>query len=190
MHCPQCGQQQAPGEVRFCSRCGFPLGGVTELMAHGGNLPRLEAVEPTEKKISDRRKGVQQGVMLIMLGIVLTPLLAVLSSYLGTPEMFVAISAIACFVGGPLRILYALIFEEGALHQPHYIVQQNYAPPPTMPAASFQPQGRTHAALPPQQSTNIPQWRNRPNTSELVAPPSITENTTRLLEKEPETPEG
>jgi len=32
MHCPKCGQQQVSDEMRFCSRCGFALGIVTELI--------------------------------------------------------------------------------------------------------------------------------------------------------------
>lgn len=35
MYCPQCSQQQATGEMRFCSRCGFPLKIVSQLVANG-----------------------------------------------------------------------------------------------------------------------------------------------------------
>ena len=41
MHCPSCGQQQVSLETKFCSRCGFPLGVVSEVLAHGGFLPQL-----------------------------------------------------------------------------------------------------------------------------------------------------
>ena len=44
MFCPKCSQQQAADEVRFCSRCGFPLGGVKELLPRG---PRTPAPAPT-----------------------------------------------------------------------------------------------------------------------------------------------
>ena len=39
MFCPQCGQQQVTGVIRFCSRCGFPLDGVIQLLSNGGALP-------------------------------------------------------------------------------------------------------------------------------------------------------
>jgi hypothetical protein len=187
MYCPQCGQQQAPGEVRFCSRCGLPLGGVHQLLAHGGALPNYNppaATEPQEP--SARRRGVKQGVTMIMLGLMLTILFGILSSYLNTPEMFTAIAAVIGFVGGPLRILYAAIFEEGAKPQ-YQAMPAYYVTPATPPVLHAPPR---HAALPPQQSAPpVPNWPRRPNTAELVSPPSVTENTTRLLDREPETPE-
>ena len=42
-------------------------------------------------------------------------------------------------------------------------------------------------ALPPPPARSASSWRARPNTAELVSPPSVTENTTRLLEKEDRT---
>jgi hypothetical protein len=179
MHCPQCGQQQIPGEVRFCSRCGFPLDGVSELVAHGGVLPTYEP--QTEEQISPRRKGVKQGVTLLMLGIVITILFGVFNTYLGTPELLTALSAVIFFVGGPLRLLYALIFEEGA--KKHYIYL-----PPGVPAPLPAPPRQT--ALPPhRQQPHMPSFRPQSHTAEIVQPPSVTENTTRLLEKEPDPPE-
>jgi hypothetical protein len=179
MHCPQCGQQQVPGEVRFCSRCGFPLGGVSELIAHGGVVPKYEPV--AEHEISPRRKGVRQGVTLIMLGIVLTSLFGAFNSYLHTPELFAVMAAIIGFVGGPLRVLYALIFEEGAKR--NYPIAPYYLPPGAPQTFAAPPR---QTALPPQQS--IPAFRQRQHTAEMSQPPSVTENTTRLLEKEQEKP--
>ena len=67
MFCPQCGQQQLPGVVRFCSRCGFPLDGVMQLLASGGMMPMYR--EPEGPKVeSPRRKGVKQGGMLFLYG--------------------------------------------------------------------------------------------------------------------------
>jgi predicted amidophosphoribosyltransferase len=43
MFCPQCGQQQVTGVVRFCSRCGFPLDGVIQLLSSGGIIPAYRA---------------------------------------------------------------------------------------------------------------------------------------------------
>lgn len=179
MHCPQCGQQQTPGEVRFCSRCGFPLGGVTELIAHGGTLPNY--TPDITQKPSPRRKGVQQGATLIMLGIVTTILFGILNSYLGTPEFLIALCAVMGFVGGPLRLIYALIFEEGAPRQ--QVIVQTYVPPHVAPTFGT-PVRQT--ALPPAQDPPVPVYRPRPQTSEIVRPPSVTEGTTRLLEKDQE----
>lgn len=182
MHCPQCGQQQTPGEVRFCSRCGFPLGGVTELIANRGVLPSYNP--DVAQKPSPRRKGVQQGAMMVMLGIITTILFAILNNYLDTPEFLIALSAVIGFVGGPLRVLYALIFEEGAPRQ--QVIVHTYVPPNAPP--TFGAPVR-YTALPPAKSQPVPTYEPRQHTAEIVRPPSVTEGTTRLLEKDQENPE-
>src|SRR5712692_6438781 len=118
MFCPRCGQQQATDALRFCSRCGFPLEGAVHLLAHGGMLPHFQQVTG-EKEISPRKKGVKQGALLMLIGAVLVPLMGVFSAFAPGRielmfEFFAALSAILCFVGGPLRMLFAAIFEEGA----------------------------------------------------------------------------
>ncbi|HEY0385507.1 MAG TPA: hypothetical protein VGC64_05825, partial [Pyrinomonadaceae bacterium] len=45
---------------------------------------------------------------------------------------------------------------------------------------------RGAAALPPAQSIPVSTWRQRPNTAEIVNPPSVTEHTTRLLDDPPD----
>src|SRR2546422_5304487 len=80
MFCLRCGQQQATDTLRFCSRCGFPLEGAMVLLAHGGMLPRYEPTDQ-EKKNSPRRKGVKQGVLLMLIGAVIVPLLGVFAGF-------------------------------------------------------------------------------------------------------------
>jgi hypothetical protein len=169
--------------MRFCARCGFPLEGAMILLGHNGMLPRYET-DGEETKISPRRKGVKQGALLILIGAVLVPLLGVFSNFapfrIGMAfEFFTAAAAILCFLGGPLRMLYAALFEEGA--RPHqYVVPSTYAPP-AIPAPV------RLAALPQASATPTAGWRARPETGEIVQPPSVTDHTTRLLEKsEPE----
>ncbi len=181
MYCPQCSQEQVAGEVRFCSRCGFPLGGVAELLAGGGLLP--DAQTSSGRRRSPRHEGVRQGTLLILIGMVLVPLVAVFSTLvLDMPELFVPPVAIICFVGGLMRILYALIFQEGA-PRTKQLDASSYVPPP-MPARLSAP--ARGSALPPPQSTPATGWRGRMDTSELVRPPSVTENTTRLLSDQPD----
>lgn len=180
MFCPQCGQQQSSGVVRFCSRCGFPLDGVIQLLSSGGILPVYQSSDEPAK-ISPRRRGVKQGGILFLTGAVLVPILGVLASSISAPflEILTAAAAIICFLGGPLRMLYAAVFEEGAPN-PYRPMPRPYVPAPSIPhqfSSHHQP-----AALPPQPA-RPPTWR-RPNTAELANPPSVTENTTRLLDRD------
>jgi len=180
MYCPQCGQQQAPGTVRYCSRCGFPLDGVMTLLGNGGMLPVFRDSD-TPREMSARKKGVRQGGMLILLGAILVPILGVLAGYSNSafPEILTALAAILCFIGGPLRMLFAAVFEDGA---PNPYQARPYIPA-SMPAQQFNAPMR-NVALPPPPAQPGLGWRQRPNTAELATPASVTENTTRLLEKE------
>jgi hypothetical protein len=183
MFCPQCGQQQVNGIIRFCSRCGFPLDGVIQLLTNGGNLPMYRTPdEPVP--VSPRKRGVKQGGLLLLSGALIVPILAMFASFSNfvLPEMLAALAAIICFIGGPLRMFYAAVFEEGAPKP----VRMYGAGPMPMPQ-QFAPPAQHNALPPPPPVRSQPSWRARPNTAELVNPPSVTENTTRLLEKEDRT---
>lgn len=182
MHCPQCGQLQVSEITRFCSRCGFLMDGVAQLLATGGVLTSYPATSgPLER--SAKFKGVKQGMVLFLIGVLLVPIMGVFSSFTGGFlsegfQMLAALFALICFVGGPVRMLYAALFEEGAprigLQPANNFVQRPLAPPQHVP-------NRVNALPPPVNPAGG--WR-RPNTSELVGRPSVTENTTRLLDKE------
>jgi hypothetical protein len=180
MFCPQCGQQQVTGVIRFCSRCGFPLDGVIQLLSSGGMLPAYRSAdEPVQ--ISPRRKGVKQGMLLFLLGAILVPILGTFASFSASnfPQILAILAAIICFAGGPLRMFYAAVFEEGA---PKPV--RAFGPPMHMSQQQFIPPVQSPALPPPRQP---PSWRTRPTTAELANPPSVTENTTRLLDKEDRT---
>ena len=183
MYCPRCGQQQATDSMRFCSRCGFSMEGTMQLLAHGGMLPVYQS-PPGEKTISPRRRGVKQGALLMLIGVLLVPILGIMSNFApGRLEnvflFFCAISAIICFLGGPLRMLFAAIFEEAA-PPTQFMSQMNYK----IPAQAI-PQARV-SALPPAPAVNpAGQWRQRPQTAEINPPSSVTDSTTQLLDREP-----
>lgn len=177
MYCPQCGQQQVSDAVRFCSRCGFLLEGVTAVVASGGVIP-ARYLPPGSQQLSPRSKGIRQGAVLMLSTLLVVPIVAILSvNFTNAPQVIIPLAALFCFVGGLLRILYALIMED---ENPQRDIEQmpGYSPPAT---PQFERQPR-NTALPPA-SVNAPSWR-RPNTAELAPPPSVTENTTRLLDKE------
>ena len=179
MYCPQCGQQQVSEVTRFCSRCGFLLEGVSSVLASGGQLP-MRMVGRGNQQQSPRSKGIRQGAMLMLSTILLVPLMAIITvNFDLKPELFVPLTAIFCFVGGLLRILYAAIMEE-----PYPVAEANHIAgyaPTGMPQVDT---STRNTALPPASAHGVPSWRSRPNTAEIYQPPSITENTTRLLDKD------
>ena len=177
MYCPQCGQLQISETVRFCSRCGFLLEGVNLVLGSGGQIPSRFMQPPVNAPLSPRSKGVRQGAMLMLSTLLVVPILAIITVNLFEPiaTLVVPLAAMFCFVGGLLRILYALLMED-AVPQYDNAPKANYAP------AQMESPGR-NAALPPASVNATANWR-RPQTAEIYQPPSVTENTTRLLDKE------
>jgi len=178
MYCPQCGQQQVSDVIRYCSRCGFPLDGVNVVVARGGTLP-TQYGPAGYRPLSPRSRGIRQGALLMLSTLLIVPLIGIIGvAILHLPAEIVGIAAVTCFLGGLLRIFYALLMEE-----------------PVAPMNSETMGGYSHLAapqfvrpsenpvLPPASVNNTAAWR-RPNTAEIYQPPSVTENTTRLLDKD------
>jgi hypothetical protein len=178
MYCPQCGQQQVSDVTRFCSRCGFLLEGVTAVLASGGQVP-MRYSQPGSTKLSPRSIGVRQGALLMLSTMLLVPLVAIITGNFLEPLMFlIPVTAIFCFIGGLLRILYALMMED-AYPQQNLNNATGFATGiPQMDTSARNP------GLPPAQANHAAGWRPRTNTAEIYQPPSITENTTRLLDKD------
>lgn len=181
MHCPRCGQQQVSEEIKFCSRCGFPLGLVSEILAHGGFLPQLADLHKSKKRLT-RKNGLKFGlVWFLMLTFLLTPLLAIAGG-----EEVVAVAAILGFVGGLLIMLFSWLFLPAEPKQISSLdANQNLNAMPYFPN-----ENRNQTALPPQQTqpaqSYVPpvnSWK-APDTGELSNPGSVTEGTTKLLKKE------
>lgn len=150
-----------------------------QVLSHGGMLPQYQP-PADEKTISPRRKGVKQGVLIMLIGMLLVPIFGVMAGFApGRLENFfafwAALTAIICFVGGPLRMLFAALFEQGA---PKYQF-------PMAPTYNSIPPANRAPALPPQSVNPASQWRPRSQTAEILQPPSVTDSTTRLLDKEP-----
>lgn len=185
MYCPQCGQEQASSEMRFCSRCGFPLAGVADLIERGGLAATAEAPKtgPQVRGLSPRQKGTRAGVMQMVSGILVVPIVAILShNIFGWEGLIIPLAALITFIGGLIRIIYARLYEDDTPEMepaaPHAFAA---APAP----APFGARARV-SALPPQHSIPASDFAlpRRANTAELVPPPSVTENTTRLLDED------
>jgi hypothetical protein len=186
MFCPKCGQIQAASEQKFCSRCGFLLAGVVQLLESGGlQLPSESTSQPSG--LSQRTKGIRQGAMMMLLTLLLVPLMAILTVNLNIiPQLLIPLTAIVCFVGGLLRIIYALMFEEAGARAavpvssiPAYMAA--YTPPQVLHGGQRQEIGASKSGT--SQGIPVSTWQKPRNTAELVTPPSVTENPTQLLDE-------
>jgi hypothetical protein len=182
MHCPSCGQKQVSSEIKFCSRCGFPMGVVAELLAHGGFLPQLAELNK-KKSIFTKKNGVIFGIMWF---ITFTMLFTSIMGILNAPDEALGVSAVIGVFGGLMLIIGSLTMLPSSKSYGLYLPQQMQPPAPSV--HGLHGAAGQHQALPPQQT--IPagvyapprpgSWRN---TNELE-PNSVTESTTKLLEKE------
>jgi hypothetical protein len=118
--------------------------------------------------------------MLMLSTILVVPIVSILSVFfLPHPEVVIPIAALLCFAGGLLRILYALLLEE---NNPQSATTEDTAVPWPQ-AAQLGPRDRGHALPEPPAKPGLG-WRPRVDTAEFAQPPSVTENTTRLLARE------
>ncbi|HLM00351.1 MAG TPA: zinc ribbon domain-containing protein [Pyrinomonadaceae bacterium] len=190
MHCPRCGQQQVSEDTRFCSRCGFPLGLVSEILAHGGVLPQLADLHRKKKKFWTRKNGFKIGlVWFLVVTFLLTPLAAIADLDEG-----VAVLGVLGFMGGLLMMLLSRLFLEDEPKFSQFETPYQAAATTGAAVSNYLSGNASHqnAALPPQQSQPAHQdfvpapgsWK-APNTGELV-PHSVTDETTKLLRKRDE----
>ena len=174
MYCPRCGQQQVSDEMRFCSRCGLPIGGLAEWVA-GGGVPSTYAGVKKVSSRSRRRKGIRLGAKVMFVAGVLFPVLLALS--LAIEEGGPMIVPFVTFFVGLAITLYSRLFVEDIPSLQSELAQTSRLA--TVSEAS---------ALPP--ASNIPIHspgdfaRPRVRTNELAQPPSVTEHTTKLLDQE------
>jgi hypothetical protein len=181
--CPKCGQPQAANETRFCSRCGFPLAGVVQLVSTGGAVPQMTPGDVGIKGMSPRQRATRQGLMMMLSTILVVPLVAILTVNLDLlPQMLIPLTAMILFIGGLLRIIYGKLFEENWPRNQVGGPATAYVPPYMAPPMN----APARAEIGGKQSIPATAWQRPRNTAELVNPPSVTENTTRLLDQNPE----
>lgn len=184
MFCPNCGQERLSTETSFCSRCGFLLTGAAELLQTGGISPRT--IKAGSSWMSPRGKGVKQGLFIFLLSFLVVPIVTMITIALDVEPFGVVISAVLFFVGGLLRMAYALLFESP------YAGGETPASGTSTVAQDLFGKRHTSHSLPaqqtfPAQNYASPVGGNWRDTNDLQ-PSSVTEKTTRLLEKD-ETPQ-
>ncbi len=183
MHCPRCGQQQVSDETKFCSRCGFQLGLVSELLANGGFLPQLAELYKGRSTIFTRKNGVIFSILWFILFVMMIPAFFAIANIDGPPEVSAAF--------GFFTTLMFLIISLGFLKKTPKAYELRPAEVSMATPAAFH--GTTDfAALPSQRqqpatdytAPSVGSWR-APDTGDLV-PGSIVEGTTKLLKKDRE----
>ncbi|HZI85869.1 MAG TPA: zinc ribbon domain-containing protein [Pyrinomonadaceae bacterium] len=177
MYCPKCSQEQLSEEVRFCSRCGFSIGVVRELIASGN---AVTVPGPDVQVRSCGQKAVRRGAW-IMLGCLAFTLFVGLMTAMDDDFAVLILLPFLGFVIGLLTVFYGAFWaDKRALKR----AASKSQVVPMMPGQPGSP-GRT-PELPAARITPIESFTGqRGQTAEMTqSPPSVTENTTRLLDEE------
>lgn len=185
MYCPRCGQQQLSDQTKFCSRCGFQLGIVGDLLNNDGFLPQLaELANKKSTKLTRRNGLVFTLIWFLFFLFIMTPFWGIVN----VDELAGMSAIIAIFGGFILLMISLLVLKKPTTLPPHLQVDPGqFAQPASLYGTP------AHHALPPQQSEQVSSyappaagsWR-APDTGEFARPGSVTESTTKLLSREEE----
>jgi hypothetical protein len=181
MFCPKCNQQQVSETTRFCSRCGFLLAGVALLLQNDGEVPE-RSVESSQKRGPSRKTIMIESTVFTLVSWMVAIFATFWFDYGGPFETVAKIATVLFFtlsLIGILRFLYGFLFAIDPIDQP------NRAVPANLRSRSDRLETPSQFALPAQQSVPAAAYSQRSNTKEMMARPSVTENTTRLLEEQP-----
>ena len=131
-------------------------------------------------KMSERKRGVKQGAVLFLSGIMLVPLLGILTVASHAPPFAVGIMALITYLGGVLRMLYALLFESGNVQAADESIIPTFV-------SKITSGKKTKELLPASAAADLnynPPIVNWRDTNDLEVPPSVTDETTKLLYRE------
>jgi hypothetical protein len=157
----------------------MPLGTVAEVVAHGGYLPQLVELSKRKKPLLSRRNGMAFSLIWCLFFLfIMAPFWGILDV-----EELAGVSAVVGIFGGLIWLISSLMFLKKDV--PVYPGNQAFMPQAARPDLQGQP---NYSALPPQRSVPVssygsPQAGSWRDTNDLE-PTSVTESTTRLLEKD------
>jgi hypothetical protein len=172
MFCPNCSQQEISSEMRFCARCGFQLDFVRELIAGGGAF--VERESPRRDSLLKAFRGMRRGVWVMVVAFFLLLLTGLITAI---DDDFAALALLPSlgFLVGFFISLYGA-FVQGRRVKTD-LLQSNPGSQPQLQWGTAS--NELFAMRPP--VANLPVKKMQ--TAEMrQQPPSVTENTTRLLD--------
>jgi hypothetical protein len=169
MFCPKCGQY-SPDEVRFCPKCGLQLAGLAAYVAGGELTPPGETAQQAPF-MTARKRGMRRGAKVMFFCAVLLPAAALLAFEEDAPGPLLLVCT--AFLAGLAWLVFSWLFNDNVLPVGKDARRKDLKAAgerPALGAAQFTP-----ASLFNQQPAD---------TGEIYRPPSVTENTTKLLDKD------
>ncbi len=173
MHCPRCGQQQTSDEIRFCTKCGLEISDVKDLLAP-------ETVQTKTQRKRANNKAARQGMMLVFSGFILILILAILRDFVTIPKSLFAVTVLIFIIGGAIRMSLPSLFGGNDVKENKDDWRERNLETNELPNGQIFDKSLPEAEY--RQPLNF--GATKYDTNELVAPASVTEDTTRRLAKE------
>ena len=180
MYCPKCSQIQTEDGLRFCSRCGFQLGVVKELLAERDSAPVVTAGSQAPPKFFSRRKQD------LLFGATVMSIAASIVVFLSwfAPKATIILPLWMIWLGFSI---FVLSFEYLVRVARRFFSDDGHVSDPAAqlgtPRLVNKP-GSATSELPPMQNRPLAALGfERVNTGEIVQPLSVTDHTTKLLNK-------
>lgn len=175
MYCPRCSQEQTGSEIKFCSRCGFLLTGISEVTANDGLIPQFNAPEKNKTSLT-RRLNLRVFIAALQ---IFSLLFIVFCALTGAPEEVV--TAAFGFAAGIFFSFLATLFLGNS---PVFKVDKSDKISPAELSGA-----QANFALPPQTSQPVssyapPAGAWKTFATNDLAPYSVTDRTTNLLDKD------
>ena len=172
MFCPKCSQEQASDDIRFCSRCGFQLNIVKALLGND-RMPTDDASLKVARSFSKR--DISIGALLMFLAALVVAALTVgLPPFHSGPILFLTVS----------WLVLTLLINIKPMYQ--YFTKPDDAQALGEGGADASAFGTRPNLVSLPESQNLPAemyFAPVANTADIKTPASVTEETTKLLEK-------
>lgn len=173
MHCPRCGQEQNSGEIRFCTKCGLEMSDVKELLA-----PELRQTKAERK--SEINKATRQGMTLVFAGFISILILAILRDFVTVPKSLFAVCVLIFIIGGAIRMSLPSLFSGNSSTESKDDLLERDLETNKLSGEHFSDNSLPEAEFRPPVNFGAKSF----DTNDLVPLSSVTEDTTRELEKE------
>jgi hypothetical protein len=178
MYCPKCSQIQTEDGLRFCSRCGFQLGVVKELLAERSSAPVIPAESPAPPKFFSRRKQD------LLFGATVMSVAATIVVHLSwiAPKAPIMFPLWMTWLAFSLFVLYFDVLVRIARR--FFSDDDHVGNPPAKTPGFANKVSPATSELPPMHDRPVGAFGfDRVNTGEILQPLSVTDHTTNLLNK-------
>ena len=179
MFCPKCAEIQSNETTQYCRKCGFNLDDLKSFVETNGEL---------NSQTSSRKKGIRQGVKLILLSVILFPIYVFLAPMFPPNDVLVESSPsdtwfeqiswaimTTLFLVGALRIAYAFVFEN------HFAEKKTHSKNDSENIQKLFKLSEKHNALPPSQAEPASKFGKWKSTEELFEPINVEGKTSGEL---------